>query len=263
MWKRHPVIDLLRPGWTDVKGIRAGFAFLFRGGRALFGMRQLWPLLIAPVLVNAILFVLFVFGAAALFRGIFASAQTDSWWQVALVVMVVVAVVGAVVFIGSAVVVFLGSIINAPFYDAIAQHVTRKQGGIVTDHAWWSHLWPSVKHAAAKLWWYLLIQAGLIILYVVPGAFGPIAFITIGYVATVFFLALDFLDFSFDFHGWTFAERRRWCLEHKGLVLGFGSAVFLGLGIPVVNLFVPPIAVAGSVILFYETYVTSGAHGPR
>jgi len=229
----------------------------------LFGMKQLWPLLVAPVLLNGILFTLFVLGASSLLHGVFASSHTDSWWQVALVVMLVVAIVGAIVFVGSALVVFLGSIMSAPFYDTIAQQVTRKMGGIVVDHAWWSHVWPSVKHAAAKLWWYLLVQAGLIILYVVPGAFGPIAFVSIGYVATASFLALDFLDFSFDFQGWTFSERRRWCLEHKGLVLGFGSAVFLGLGIPVVNLFVPPIAVVGSVILFYETYVSADTHGPR
>lgn len=263
MWKGNPSVDLLRKGWTDVKGARAGFAYMFRGARMLFGMRQLWSLLVAPVLMNGILFLLFLFGAAALLRGIFSSLHTDTWWQVALVTMVVLATIGAIVFIGSAVVVFVGSIVSAPFYDAIAQHVTRKMGGVVVDHAWWSHLWPSIKHASAKLWWYLLVQAGLIILYVVPGAFGPIAFVTIGYVATAFFLALDFLDFSFDFQGWTFPERRRWCLEHKGLVLGFGSAVFLGLAIPVVNLFVPPIAVAGSVMLFYETYVSTRADRPR
>jgi CysZ protein len=182
---------------------------------------------------------------------------------VALATFVVVAVMGATIFVGAAVVIFLGSILSAPFYDAIAQQVTRKLGGVVVDHDWWGHLWPSVKHAAAKLWWYLLVQAGLIILYVVPGVFGPVAFVTIGYVATVFFLALDFLDFSFDFQGWTFAERRRWCLERKGLVLGFGSAVFLGLGVPLVNLFVPPVAVAGSVLLFMETYASPDSHGPR
>lgn len=229
----------------------------------LFGMRQLWPLLISPVLVNGILFTLFFVGAGALLRGIFASAHTDSWWQVALVVMVVVATIGAIIFIGSVVVILIGSIISAPFYDTIAQQVARKLGAVVEEHAWWSHFWPSVKHAATKLWWYLLLQAGLIILYVVPGAFGPIAFVSIGYVATAFFLALDFLDFSFDFHDWRFSERRRWCLEHKGLVLGFGSAVFLGLGIPVINLFVPPIAVVGSTLLFYETYVPTHADRPR
>lgn len=263
MWQVHPSVDLLRKGWTDVKGVRAGFAYLFRGGRMLFGMRQLWPLLVAPVLMNGILFTLFLFGAGALLRGVFASVQTDTWWQVALVSLLVLATVGAIVFIGAAFVVFVGSIVSAPFYDAIAQGVTRKMGGVVVDHAWWSHVWPSIKHATTKLWWYLLVQAGLIILYIVPGAFGPVAFVTIGYVATAFFLALDFLDFSFDFQGWTFAERRRWCLEHKGLVLGFGSAVFLGLAVPVVNLFVPPIAVAGSVMLFYETYVSPDAHRPR
>lgn len=253
MWKTNPVIDQLRTGWDDVKGIRAGFWFLLRGGAYLARSRRLWPLLVAPVLVNALLFALFLFGVVTAFRGVFASANPGNWWQTALVVAAIVAFVGAMLFIGSAVIVCVGSILSAPFYDTLAQSVARDGGAIVVDHAWWSHVWPSIKHAAAKLWWYLLVQAGLIILYILPGVFGPVAFVVIGYVATAFFLALDFLDFSFDFQGWTFPERRSWCLAHKGLVLGFGTGVFLGLGIPVVNLFVPPIAVVGAVLLFHET----------
>lgn len=251
MWKlRHN--ELLRVGWKDVRGARVGFAYLLRGAAELFSMRQLWSLVIGPVLVNALLFAGFILGASALLRGIFSSLPGDNWWQIALAVLLVVTTVGAIIFIGSALVVFFGSILSAPFYDTIAQHVTRKYGGIVVDHAWWSHFWPSVKHAAAKLWWYLLVQVGLIILYIVPGAFGPVAFVSLGFVATASFLALDFLDFSFDFHGWTFAERRQWCLERKGMVLGFGTAVFLGLGIPVLNLFIPPFAVVGAALLFME-----------
>lgn len=263
MWFTHPAVEQFRRGWTDVKGIRAGFGYLFRGGAFLARERQLWPLLVAPVLVNAILFLLFLFGAGFALRGLLGSTDPSSWWQVALVVMLVVATVGAILFVGAAVFVLVGSIISAPFYDTLAQHTARSRGMIVVDHPWWSHVWPSVKHAATKLWWYLLIQAGLIILYVVPGAFGPIAFVTIGYVATAFFLALDFLDFSFDFQGWTFPERRRWCLRRKGLMLGFGSAVFLGLGIPLVNLFIPPIAVVGAVLLFSDHYVSTDVDGSR
>lgn len=252
MWRIHPAVDQFRRGWTDVRGAREGFAFFFRGAALLWRNKKLWGLLVAPVLVNALLFVLFLAGASLALRGLLGSMSADTWWQAALVVMLVVATVGAILFVGSAIFVFLGSVLSAPFYDALAQQVTKETGAVIEEHAWTSHLWPSIKHAAAKLWWYLLIQTGLIILYVVPGVFGPIAFITLGYVATVFFLALDFLDFSFDFHGWSFAERRTWCLKRKGHMLGFGSAIFLGLGVPVVNLFVPPIAVAGAVLLFLK-----------
>lgn len=257
MFRIHPSVHEFRKGWTDVKGIRAGFSYVYKGGKLLASMRSSWSLLVAPVLVNAMLFLFFIFLSAWALRGTFASTNPSNWWQVVLVVLVVVALIGAILFIGSALFVFFGSIISAPFYDTLAQQTTRRLGGVVEDHPWWSHVWPSVKHGAKKLWWYLLIQAGLIILYVVPGLFGPIAFVTLGYIATAFFLALDFLDFSFDFHGWTFEERRHWCLSHKGLVLGFGSAVFLGLGIPVLNLFIPPMAVVGAVMLFTEQELIS------
>lgn len=263
MFRVRLPVELTRLRLRDLGGFRSGFAYLFRGGRLLLDTRSVWSLLIAPVLLNAILFVLFLLAAGTMLRGSLSAFQAEAWWQAAVVALLVVAFAGAVMFIGTSLVVFLGSVLSAPFYDRIAQVITRKLGGIVTDHAWWAHVGPSVRHAATLLWWYLLVQAGLIILYVVPGVFGPVAFVSVGFLATAFFLALVFLDFSFEFHGWSFVERRRWCWDNKGIVLGFGTAVFLGMGIPGLNVFVPPMAIVGSVLLFRDNYVSTGSNRPR
>lgn len=237
---------------ADIKGVRHGAVFLWRGAKYLAHARPLWPLLVAPVLLNALLFSFFLWGSWSLLHQALTASFPETWWGSLLMAILVVTVLGAILFVGSAIFVFLGSIISAPFYDTIAQQVTRESGGMVVEHAWWQHIWPSIKHGATKLWWYLLVQTGLIVMYIIPGAVGPIAFITLGFVATAFFLALDFLDFSFDFHGWTFQERRAWCMRNRGVVVGFGACIFIGLGIPFLNLFIPPIALVGSVLLFQE-----------
>lgn len=244
MFKKKFVRDL-----TDVK---RGFGYFFRGARYLLRHRELWSLLVLPVLMNVLLFVLFVWGLFALTHRFFLLELPPTWWGVLLGAVLVLALIGAVLFLGSAVFVFFGSVISAPFYDVLAERVARAEGAVVPDHPWWKGVGKVMRHSLQHLWWYVLIQIGIVILFFVPGAFGPISYVTLGFFSTTFFLSIDFLDYSFDFRGWDFSDRRKWCMERKGLVFGFGTAVFLGLGIPVFNVLIPPMAIIGSILMFQD-----------
>ncbi len=245
-------MKVLQKAAVDGKGIRAGFGYLLRGARTLLRERSLWPLIVGPVIINAALFALFIWGFSVLTGRFLGQALPETWWAVLIMVLFVAASVAAIIFFGSAFFVFFGSIISAPFYSAIAERMVLALGGKVPERPWLSEALMSVRHSLKKIGLFLLIQGALVILYIIPVAIGPAAYVTLGFFTTVFFLALDFLDFAFDHRGWSFKERRRWCLRRRGFVLGFGTAVFLGLAIPVVNLLIPPMAVAGAILLFHE-----------
>jgi CysZ protein len=65
-------------------------------------------------------------------------------------------------------------------------------------------------------------------------------------VFTVWMLALEYLDFPLGNRGLLFPEQRELAAQHRWVVLGFGSAVFLLTLIPLVNFTVMPAAVAGA-----------------
>lgn len=231
---------------------KRGAAYLLRGAKYLASRRELWAILVAPMLLNTVLFLLFLWGVSIALSSFLALHLPPTWWGILLGAMIVVASLSALLFLGSSIIVFFGSVLNAPFYDVFAERITRSLGGVVPDHPWWKGALHSMKHSAEHLWWYLLVQAGLIILYIVPVALGPIAYVTLGFTTTALFLAIDFLDYAFGARGWNFAKRRKWCMDRKGLVIGFGVMIFLGLTVPLVNLFIPPIAITGAILLFHE-----------
>jgi len=237
---------------ASARDFKTGFSYLAFGARTLATEKHLWPLIVAPVIVNIVLFVLFLFGLLHLVGTFFTSRLPDVWWAFVIGGLVLVATIGAFLFLCAVAFVFVGSIISAPFYDVLAEKSIRSLGGIVPDHPWWKSVGRSMKYAAALLATYVFAQAGLLFLSLVPPPIGQISYISLGFAVTTFFLALGFLTYSFDARGWTLTQRRSWCIRRKGLVLGFGSAVFLALGIPFLNVFVPPIAILGSVRLFHD-----------
>jgi|GEM_PF-3597720 CysZ protein len=252
----------LQKAAADIHGIRIGAEYFFRGARELWRRKGWWPLLIVPTLLNVLLYALFVVGIMTLVRQFLSGYAPSTWWGILIAAAIFVVTLAAVLYLGSMLFIFFGSIISAPFYDSLAQRAARERGAVIVERTWWQEVWRPIKHSVIKFGWYLLVQIGLLGLYLLPVAVGPVAYLTLGFFATAFFLALDFLDFSFDFRGWTFTERKKWCMERKGVVLGFGGAVLLGTMIPAVNIVVPPIAIIAAGMLF-DDYESARIQGSR
>lgn len=243
---------LVQPFLGDIRGFRVGFWYVIQGAKMLLSDRAMYPYIVGPVLVNAMLFIGFVIAGFALMGRFFGGGMPESWWGFILFAAAFVASLVALLFVSASLFAFLGSIVCAPFYEAIAAHLTRKLGGIVIDRPWWHQVRAIVSRSTKKWWWYMLIQVALLILYIAPLAVGPFAYSALGFLTTAFFLAWEYLDMSFDFRGLSFEERRAWCLKNKGLLFGFGTAVFIGFAIPLLNLLVPVFAVAGSILMYYD-----------
>ncbi len=235
---------------TEGGTVRDGVRALLDGARYLRAHREVWPLLIAPALINAAAFAFFLAFVGKTLHRFLSAHLPEAWWAAALVIAAVVAALGAALFFGTAVFMFFGSVLSAPFYGAIAERIAREDGFVLPAVPFRLQVWRTVGSTLSKLGWFFLIQAGLLILYVMPFAFGPIAYAVAGFFATGFCLALDAFDCTFDLYGMRFAERRAWCVKRLRLTSGFGAATFIGLAVPGLNLIVPAAAVAGAALLF-------------
>ena len=202
----------------DLRGMKDGFVYLLRGARQLSKTRDILPIIIVPALVNLILLGIFIFAAVMGIRRFLTPALPETWWAVLLVFALVVTAVIAIIYIGSVMFAFVGAIISAPFYDAIAQKTAKAVGESYPSRPWYRDIGPGTRNAASKLWWYTIAQVGLIVLYIIPGIVGPITYTFLGFLATCFFLSLEYLDFSPEFRKLSFTERKRWCLKRKGIV---------------------------------------------
>ncbi len=230
--------------------VRDGVHALLAGAAYLKDHRGIWPLLIVPALINAAAFVFFLAFVARTLSRFLAANLPEAWWAAVLVVAAVVAALAAVLFFGTAIFMFFGSILNAPFYGVIAERIARDGQPNVSIVPMRVQVWRTVGSTLSKLGWFLLVQGGLLVLYLMPFAFGPVAYAVAGFFATGFFLALDAFDFTFDLYGLRFSERRAWCVKRLRLTSGFGAATFIGLAIPGINLIVPAAAVAGAALLY-------------
>lgn len=235
---------------TEGGTVRDGVRALVAGAEYLRTHKELWKLLIVPALINAAAFAFFLVLITRVLSRFLSMHLPDAWWATVLVVVAVLAALAAVLFFGTAIFMFFGSILSAPFYGVIAERIAREGNASLPFAPLGLQVWRTIWSTLSKLGWFLLVQAGLLLLYVMPFAFGPMAYAVAGFFATGFFLALDAFDFTFDLHGMRFAERRAWCVKRLRLTSGFGAATFIGLAIPGINLIIPAAAVAGAALLY-------------
>lgn len=233
-----------------MRNVFLGFAYLWRGLKYLFGHRRCWYLLAVPVLVNILLLILLVLIIVILLSYWLGLTLPETWWATVVSIMVVGSATILVLFLGIMLFASVGSIVAAPFYEALSSGVDKQVARI--DQPWWKEVALSFKNSLSKLAWFAMVQVFLLIMLFIPFVVGMVTYTVVGFVAAVLFLSLEYLDLVFDRRHIRFNDRLRWCLDHKWHVFGFGSAIFIGLAVPVINLLVPPAAAVGAVLLFND-----------
>ncbi len=228
-----------------------GFSYLWKGFRYLFYNRHLWWLVITPFFINLILLILILFAVVFLSSRWLMIALPEAWWATVVSVMLIFLAVILVCFLGIILFAAIGSIIGAPFYEELSGRVDREHGGAEFKQGWLNAIKLSFHNSYRKLVWFVLIQFLLLVLLAIPFIVGMVTYTVFGFIASVFFLTLEYLDFVFERRGLAFNERVRWCWDRKMLVSGFGAAIFLGLAVPIVNLFAPSAATIGAVLLYH------------
>jgi CysZ protein len=148
------------------------------------------------------------------------------------------------------------SVLAAPFNDALSEAIERREMGRAAAPQGWSalvrELGRSLCLALVKLGAFVGVMTPLSIFSAfVPGV-GPLLSTVVGSVFTAAYLALDYADWPASRRGLDVRARIAFLWHRPLLMLGFGTAVWLCLFVPILNVAFMPIAVAGGTRLFLD-----------
>jgi CysZ protein len=222
---------------------------------------------VVPLLLSAAALVL-ALGGVAVFAGelwAFSTAwvpvlAAGAWWTWLWIgpAQLLLGLLGALAFAALAGALTVGALLVAnlaasPFLDALSRRVEALvAGGAGEPEAGWLDALRgggrAVLDELRRLGFFLALQLGILgVGAVVPGAqfLAPPAMT----LATLLFLPLDSAGPALDRRRLRFRDKRRWVLEHPGLMLGYGAAAFLACLVPGLNLLAMPVLVAGGTLL--------------
>ncbi len=244
------VRDLIR----GVDSLRRGFALL----RSVPRLRRLALL---PFLLNLVLFVVGV-PLAVWFAAHWSGSllPESGFWSSGAVRVVLELIVGVLIAVGA---LFLfsavGSAIAAPFSallsEAIEEHVLIEHGMTpASSPGTLQGVVQSLGSAFGRLFLFLLCYPPILALQLIPGA-GVILFPLLSFLYGAFVLSFDFSDPTFERHIDGFRAKLRYLLDHRALYLGFGGGAVAMMLVPVLNLLLIPVCVAGGTLAYLETTI--------
>lgn len=174
------------------------------------------------------------------------------WLHGLVEVMLALALLVAVAF---GMLVF-AQIIAAPFNDALSEHVEEWRSGKPVSggglRALMGDVGRSVGLESAKLAIYATIMMPLFLLSLLVPGVGAVLYSGIGFGLTIFYLALDYIDWPASRRGLDARARFGWVRGHVGVALGFGLGAWVLLFVPVLNLLLMPAAVCGGTLLYLD-----------
>ncbi len=254
-------------------GFWQGLRYPVRGARLVYlehpGLVRIW---IVPVLLT--------FGAllgagwfalgqhADLAEALWREPSGEAWWVEPLRWLhqgfewiVLLVLLGAALLLA----VVLSSVFAAPFNDALSERVEGLVTGRPPPPFSWSRLLgdvlATVTLEAVKWTVYLLVMGPLWLLSLwVPGV-GQVLYAVFGFLFSAVYLAVDFVDYAAARAGWTLGARLGLLRRRPAAMLGFGTALWVLLFVPLLNLFFMPAAVAGGTLLFLEASGGAAASG--
>ncbi|WP_047045031.1 sulfate transporter CysZ [Vibrio mexicanus] len=236
---------------------RNGISYFFYGFSIAKqpGIRQfvLLPLLANILLVGGALFYLFANLDAWINQMLGQVPDFLSWLSYILWPLLTITILATFSYFFST----LANFIAAPFNGLLAEKVEQKLTGQKINDDGLVSLIKDTPRILAREWrklLYVLPKAiGLFLLLLIPAlgqTIGPILW----FIFTAWILAIQYCDYPFDNHKIEFNQMRMQLKQEQGKAYGFGAMVALFTTIPILNLFVMPIAVCGATALWVEKF---------
>lgn len=236
----------LAQGMNDLS---KGFSLAFKPGIRLY--------VILPLLVNFLLFASGTVWLAEYFGGWLNDFLTKlpDWLQFLRGVFWAVFVV-AILLTSYYAFTILARLIAAPFNSLLAERVEKELLGYsdTPDESIAKMVVRSIRREIVKLL-YMLPRLFLVILlsavlFFIPGLNALIPFIWFVFGAWV--LALEYLDYNADNHALSYRNTRKLAKQQRSRALGLGGVVALLTSVPIVNLFIMPIAVCAGTVWWVD-----------
>ena len=145
--------------------------------------------------------------------------------------------------------------IAAPFFGLLAEKIETHLTGVAPPDEPWGQLIPrTLQREAVKLWYFvsrgLLVRSIFVVLFFIPGA--NLLGLLIGFIWSCWCMAVQYSDYPADNHQLSFRELRRRLNKQQLTSYSYGGIILLGSMVPVLNIFVTPIAVAGATIYWVK-----------
>ena len=182
----------------------------------------------------------------------------SDWWIVRALQTVLHWLVGLVLLFSLAYVFTLvANLVGAPFNGLLSERVeAHLLGDISLPAPSFMSLIRSIPRLIAsevsKLVYLVIIIVPLLLLQFVPLINLVAPFLLFLFGAWMF--ALEYMDYPLGNHGAHFKDVRRSLRKRRGAAFGFGSVVALLSTVPIINLLVMPVAVAGATALYVDYF---------
>lgn len=141
----------------------------------------------------------------------------------------------------------LANLIASPFYGLMAQKAQQTMGLPLPKDGGQGTL-AELFSAMQRLGYFASRALPLVLLSLIPGfnLVSPFLWALFG----AWSLSMEYLAYPLEIQGIPFAEQRQRLKAHRFEALAFGGTIMLGLGIPIVNILIPPAAVLGATLFF-------------
>lgn len=233
----------------------SGASYLLRGLK-LIAQPGLRRFVMIPLLVNILVFSLLIWLGVDQFEGLiqrFLPGEESwfHWLRWLLWPLFAIALVLVVFYTFT----LVANLIAAPFNGLLAEKVELYLGGSLPTQTTdfkrlLADILPSILAELRKLSYFLLRAIPLLILFLIPGLNLAAPFLWLAF--SIWFLALEYVDYPMANHGLRFPEQRRRLAKSRYTALAFGGSLTLLMMVPILNFVAMPAAVAGATVYWKE-----------
>lgn len=213
-------------------------------GFSLLRQRPFRSLVIVPLAINFALYAVAVWLSIRYFS-VFMESFLPQW--LGFLKWVLWPVFGLVfLFLVSFTFTLVANVLGAPFYGILAERLLGEQG-LLSEARRPSAVrsaFAGMAMEARRVTAYLLRAIPFLLLFLIPGLNVAAPFLWLAYSA--WSLAQDYYSYPLDALGIDYVEQQRMMRSLRSDRLVFGGLVQLGLTVPLLNVLVSPVAVAGA-----------------
>lgn len=230
-------------------GFFGGFAAPFRGAGHLLRTRALWKYAALPFALNLVVYTaiavaLWWFVQDVVIAKWLASTWTWLRWVVAALAYAAGLVLMAFTF------TVIGNLVASPLLDLLAERALGDLRGkpLPPGGPWWREAAASIGRQLVKLAVFGGLQLALLVLLLVPVV--NLLHPPLAWLVTVVFLAMEYLEYPQAADRRPMGDRLAYIFRHGRACLGFGTALFLIVLVPLLGYAALPVCVVGATLLY-------------
>ncbi|MFT6791867.1 MAG: CysZ protein [Cellvibrionaceae bacterium] len=237
----------------------AGFSYLVQGAGWLIkpGMKRF---VLVPLLANLLIFILLTFLLIQYFSSIYTWFESwlNFWDWLSFIASFIAAFLSVLIFFLILLIYgfsfnVITNLIGAPFYGLLTEKIDHRISNTTPPEESTPAMVARTLHREIIKLWYitsrsLIVSLGLLLLSFIP--FVNLLVPVLAVIWSSWVMTLQYVDYPADSYQLSFTQLRQRLKPQFWSTLGFGGSVALGSMVPVFNILIVPIAVAGGTVFW-------------